>query len=131
MDFTGAGVALVVGADEMVLDVVLVGLAGTEVQLGPAVGAVKKPGKDTNSMSASNSGSLSVTSPYERRGRFVPAMFSARLLQPLSLPKAPRSCQLRPRCASGGRSPVRGLCIHNQKSIRRTSAERFCKDIKR
>lgn len=46
VDFAGAGVALIIGADEMVLAVVLVGVAGAEVQLGPAVGAVEKAGEN-------------------------------------------------------------------------------------
>ena len=40
VDFAGAGVALVVGANEMILAVILVGVAGAEIQLGSAVGAV-------------------------------------------------------------------------------------------
>ena len=47
VDFAGACVALVVREDEMVLAVILVGVASAEVQLGSAVGTVKKPGKDT------------------------------------------------------------------------------------
>lgn len=58
-------------------------------------------------MPTSSFGSLSVTSPCGHRGRFAPAMFPARLLLPLSHPKAPRSCLLRPRCASDGQSPAR------------------------
>lgn len=49
MDFAGAGVALVVGAYKMVLAVVLVGVTGAEVQLGPAVGAVEKAGENAGS----------------------------------------------------------------------------------
>ena len=49
MDFAGSGVALIIGADEMVLAVVLVALAGAEVQLGSAVGAVEKTGEHAGS----------------------------------------------------------------------------------
>ena len=45
MDFAGAGVALVMGADKMILAVVLGAFAGAEVQLGPAVSAVEQAGK--------------------------------------------------------------------------------------
>ena len=45
MDFAGAGVALVIGADEMVLAVILVSAAGAEIQLCSAVGAVEKAGE--------------------------------------------------------------------------------------
>lgn len=46
MDLAGAGVALVVGADKVILAVILVGVAGAKIQLGPAVRASDKAGEN-------------------------------------------------------------------------------------
>ena len=46
VDFAGAGVALVIGADEMVLRLILVGIAGIVIELRTAVGTVDKAGEN-------------------------------------------------------------------------------------
>ena len=47
VDLTGAGVALVVGADKVVLGIVLVSITGTVVQFRSAISAADKPGENT------------------------------------------------------------------------------------
>ena len=49
VDFAGAGAALVIGADKMILAVIFAGIAGAEIQLGPAVGAVEQAGENAGS----------------------------------------------------------------------------------
>ena len=46
MDLAGTCIALVIGADEMVLRLILVGIAGTVIELCATVGAIDKTGEN-------------------------------------------------------------------------------------